>query len=725
MTAEPEQPGVDLVKRGGQVRHRPAAEPERVEVLDSELVDDAAPVRPRKRVQLDVISKRVPDLPAVRRGSWSAGRATIRHGYVAGRGVVSWAARAGSASTHGHLREQVRLARAAGDKVALKEWIEQLESARDGRLQRMLALPKLIVSLLIAAAMAIGVALAVLLVLGLAVQLVPGGAGWGDFWSGVGDVVALGSALVKWSAAVAAAGGLPVVAVLAWREGRRVAEPPTWLLAPTQRAQAGAEITSDAITKAMAHMGIAALTRALKAGEVLVFVVPPREQGGGTYFQVRVPLGVKAADFLPSDRVELFAGNLARHKHETWPQRQPDADARVLDCWIADKGTLDKPAPPWPLLTEGVIDIFRDQLPWGVTMRGEQVTVGVLQKHWLVGATSKQGKTWTVRVLVLGLALDVTVELRIADLKGDGDWSMFADIATTLIEGSADEDAEATCVMLEDLVEEMQRRYDKKRELGIVGSIPRELSRRKGSGFHPIFAIVDECQVLYAAPHPVGGAKDDARAWRAAKRLHDQARAVNIHLWQATQRPDNRTLPVMVREGAHVRAALNVPNETTAKMVLADAADRGARPQDLRPGRDAGTVVATGELEAIPAGLAFIIIRTHAVDGPSAWAVAKRAVELRANRGRHLAAVPAVAEEPEVDHLADVETAMRAEAKVRTTVVLARLIEDDPDRYEGWDHVRLSELLREAGCPPVKDSVMVVRLADVQRAIDEREARRG
>lgn len=39
-------------------------------------------------------------------------------------------------------------------------------------------------------------------------------------------------------------------------------------------------------------------------------------------------------------------------------------------------------------------------------------------------------------------------------------------------------------------------------------------------------------------------------------------------------------------EGAHVRCALNVPNYETAKMILADAADRGARPHDLRPGAD-------------------------------------------------------------------------------------------------------------------------------------------
>jgi S-DNA-T family DNA segregation ATPase FtsK/SpoIIIE len=406
-------------------------------------------------------------------------------------------------------------------------------------------------------------------------------------------------------------------------------------------------------------------------------------------------MGVTAAELLDSKKVELLAGNLGRHRHEVWPQREKDSDARVLDLWVADKGTMDKPAPPWPLLEDGQVDVFRDRLPWGVTMRSEQIAVGMLQKHWLFGATSKQGKTSTVRQLALGLALDPTVEMHVADLKGDGDWSMFKPRVKTLIEGSAEEDAEATTEMLEWAVAEVARRYDAKRAANIVGSIPREVSRRKGSGFHPIYLIVDECQVLYGAPHPIGGSKDDARAWRAAKKLHDQARAVNVHLLQATQRPDDRTLPVRVREGAHVRCSLNVPNYETARMVLADAADRGARPQDLRPGVDAGTVVATGEVEDIPKGQAFAIVRTHYVSTKDSYAVIDRAMAIIARAGREVGA-----EEPEKiedvrEILADVATVISGAEKVRSSDVLQRLKEQWAGQYGEWSAQKLAAALRE------------------------------
>jgi DNA segregation ATPase FtsK/SpoIIIE, S-DNA-T family len=58
---------------------------------------------------------------------------------------------------------------------------------------------------------------------------------------------------------------------------------------------------------------------------------------------------------------------------------------------------------------------------------------------------------------------------------------MFAPRAVVLIEGSADEHALATVEMLEGAVTEVARRYDAKRAAGIVGDIPRDVSRRKGS----------------------------------------------------------------------------------------------------------------------------------------------------------------------------------------------------------------------------------------------------
>lgn len=44
--------------------------------------------------------------------------------------------------------------------------------------------------------------------------------------------------------------------------------------------------------------------------------------------QVRLPMGVTAAELLSSAKVELLAGNLGRHRHEVWPQRETDTAHR-------------------------------------------------------------------------------------------------------------------------------------------------------------------------------------------------------------------------------------------------------------------------------------------------------------------------------------------------------------------------------------------------------------
>ncbi|MEU4801207.1 hypothetical protein [Actinosynnema sp. NPDC023587] len=680
-----------------------------------------------RRIAEQTVRARAGELVRVVRANPTAGKAAkgarvaARAGWTVAQGHLSWTRRAAQALTYGHVREQIRLAQVAGDSVALAEWTDRLDALRNGRVQRLRALPGTLWAGLKALMFAVTVLAGVLLVCGVAIQLTPGGWDWATWWGVLGDIAGVLGVLASIAVQLLVWGAVPALLVAAWREGRRSAMVPRWLVSETERAELDSEITPDLITKALAHVKVTALTGFLKQGGQLEYLVQPREQGGGTYTQIKLPMGVVAADLLPSGKVELLAGNLSRHKHEVWPQRDPTADARVLDLWVADKGTMDRPAPAWPLLTDGEFDVFRDRLPFGVTMRQEQIGVGMLQKHWLIGATSKQGKSTVMRLLALGLALDPTVELLVADLKGDGDWKMFARRATQYIEGSTDDHAGRTCDMLEWAVAEMERRYQAKSDQGIVGPIPRELSRRKGSGFHPVYVFVDECQVLYGAPHPIGGTKDDSRAVKAAKRLHDQARAVNIHLVQATQRPDDRTLPVRVREGAHVRCSLNVPNEGTARMILADAVDRGARPQDLRPGADAGTVVATGEVEDIPAGQAFVITRTHYVSTKDAYGVIDRAMAILNRHGRTVESIQDDAEQDApVDHLTNIERAMRDENYTGTTVVLSRMVEDNPEVYETWGAERLAEELKRWNIPIRKVSVKVIKADDVHTAITQR-----
>jgi len=148
---------------------------------------------------------------------------------------------------------------------------------------------------------------------------------------------------------------------------------------------------------------------------------------------------------------------------------------------------------------------------------------------------------------------------------------------------------------------------------------------------------------------------------------------------------------VPVREGAHVRISLYVPNYATAKMVVADAADMGARPQDLRPGKDAGTIVATGEFDDIPEGMAFLIAKSHYVSTEAAYGVIGRAMEILERHGRTpRAALPAAARDP----LVDIAAVLGDHAKMTTRDVLHGLVEHDRRFYGSWTFRNLADLMR-------------------------------
>jgi S-DNA-T family DNA segregation ATPase FtsK/SpoIIIE len=213
---------------------------------------------------------------------------------------------------------------------------------------------------------------------------------------------------------------------------------------------------------------------------------------------------------------------------------------------------------------------------------------------------------------------------------------MFTGLAETLIEGAGAENFIATCDMLEAAVAEMARRYEQWRAMGRKGDIGRADSK-PGSGFEPLFVVVDEVQKLYGCTteHPdggdIGGNGKKSRAARAAQALHDQARAVNIHLLQFSQNPTNANLPAIVREGAMIRASLFVGTESIAKMALGEApVDTGAAPHALRSGLDRGTVVlAPGESMDLPNGATHTTVRTHFISTEQAHDVAQRAKRLR------------------------------------------------------------------------------------------------
>ena len=663
---------------------------------------------------------------------------------VAGHRVTRGAARqavyvgAGVGHAHRHLRDErttsrhhraMRAAEAVGDHAVALLWEERASQHRAARHARRMALLHTPVHAAKAVTYATATAAGVLLLVGVCLAAAdrdPGEAA-APLMTAV-DVVrfVVTLASILWAPAVLTAvfAGLTTL----WALGRRRAELPAWLAPPGQPDTGGAPITPSVVVVALRDLGIAELRKAVKAAAdgAAAMLGPIRIAGCGVEVDVTLPSGVSTIEV--QNRRRKLAENLGRHEHEVFITIPPAA--RTVRLWIADSGALDEPIGPSPLVIEPelVADLYTGRAPWGQDLRGGAALISLMQRHLLITGLSNQGKTAALRALVLWAALDPCTELRLADLKGVGDWRMLIGLAAVLIQGPTDEHCIAAAEMLEAGVAEMERRLVALEKSGATDGVTRDMARKAGSGFHPLILVVDEAQQAFMCPaigpdkRPYGGTKATSRYFMAARKIHNQGRAVNVVLWQGTQDPTDQNLPKLVREGAHIRASLVVGTEAQARMALGDKAiDGGAAPHKLRQGLDKGTLVVAGDGVELPPGQSSITIRTHFISGEAAVPIAERAKALRKPVTTRTGTEATAAR----DVLEDVASVLGFdETLVKSSEVVQRLLDLDPDAYKGWTQNRLSaELAGHAVVPrKTKDGTMHVDHAEVRAAFAAREA---
>lgn len=653
----------------------------------------------------------------------TAGRLAVRHGsYVVG-GTRIAARRIWDGRTASRYERMIRAAEAAGLMDEVKEWEARAQAYRAARHTRRIQLLQAAVQLPKALGLATATGAGLLVFLGLLLA-------WGT--GDVRDVLTPIEAVVElvrwvslisgivWDPFLAVAPWLGLAAV--WTIGQQRHTAPQWAL-PVQARDLGGPITPSIVVTAFRDLGISALRKAIEGmGDVGAAMLSPIKIAGcGVELDVHLPSGVSTEEIQGKRR--KLAENLNRHEHEVFITIPPSP--RTVRLWIADSGALDEPIGPSPLVLDEEItaDYYTGSAPWGQNLRGDAVPVSVKQRHILLTGLSNQGKTAALRALALWLALDVTVDFYIADLKGVGDWRSFDGLAQVLIQGPTDEHVAQATDMAEWGVEEMQKRIALLEESGATDGVTREMARTDPR-FRPIVLIVDEAQVAYGCGaksedgRPYGGSKATSRYFQAVKRIHDQGRAVNVTIWEGTQDPTDENLPKRSREGNHIRGSLVLGTESQAKMALGEApVDAGAAPHKLRRGLDKGTLVVAGEGIPMEAGQASVTVRTHFISGEDAIAITDRAKALRDG----VATVHKLEIVTPVDHLADLAAVVDRESRVRTTEVLHRLKSRNHDVYEHWTGARLKALLAEWGEEPGKlDGYPVVKLESVERALERR-----
>lgn len=614
------------------------------------------------------------------------------------RGHGRWIAKGWTWASHGDLRADARAARLAGDsetRRAAQETIRADARARWAKLG------------LAAHRIAVGALLVAFLggVLAIINSWVPRAEMW-NWLAAVYTLLGVLGAALPWVLKAVPIGWL-VAAV--W-EGRDRTPGGSWLVRPA-REDADSWIDERMISQALAHLGLTPLNTFFKNGGELVYTVPARVDGDGTYAQIRLPMGV-TAEMVAAKRKTL-AANLGRASLETWPTQGEEAG--ILDLWVADKGKLGAGAGPWPLQHEGTADVFVG-VPLGKTQRGAVINAPLFEANYLIGGRPGQGKSAVMRTLLLGAALDPTAELWLFVMGQSPDFKPFHPRLSRYEMGMDDSIAEAAMQALGDLLTEMERRGKLlEYQPGSPPKTSRKLADKPGLGLHLLVCAIDECHELFQ--HPKYGKQ--AAEW--AVRLIKRGRKYGISLVLATQSPTKDSIPKEVTRNVSCGLAFSVGDHVANDGLLGAGKYRaGIRATDLRTGTDRGTCVAVGVTDAT-----FELVNTFYVpleDGIDMVSPVISRAMAEINDLRRTG-VPAhqIDERVEADHLGDIAEVLRGERRVLTRVVLTRLAELNPAEYEGWTFADLKAALGEYGIEPVKSAgVMVIRADDITAVLTER-----
>lgn len=419
------------------------------------------------------------------------------------------------------------------------------------------------------------------------------------------------------------------VTILA-RAGRPVDQP---ILDRVTQGRRFVRLTGEMVRNALVAAGVPGL----REPSQLQFPMGIRGEGPGWLARVNLPVGVTAVKVL--EKREELSSAMRLPIDQIWPEAGPD-HAGQLDLWVGEKPSSQMGQPKWALAAPNARTSVFEPAPFATDARQRPIYTTLFETNYLVGGAPGSGKSYGARTLATIAMLDPTCELKMAEFKGTGDFLDMEPLCSTYVVGVDDDAFEKGAGIIAWALAECERRGKrilaaKKRGEAPLGKITPELARKKGSGLHPVFILLDEVHELFLY---------DPAAAKQAERAIKRGRALGIIICLATQIPDKDSVPPNITRCVTIRWCLAVGGQVENDMILGTGAyKRGLSATAYRPKYDAGWGVTVG-LEKSGA------VRSYFPSPEATAAILARAAELRGD----VVGTDDVERAPKRDTLADV-----------------------------------------------------------------------
>jgi len=489
------------------------------------------------------------------------------------------------------------------------------------------------------------------------------------------------------------------------------------------------KLTGTIVLRALESIGNPRITAAVKKGgdmNGMRFTSEITRDGPGYRADLDLPYGVTPEDVM--EERQALASGLRRKLGCVWPSGDPDEHEGRLILWVGDKPMNETTKPPWPLLKDGQVDLFKPVV-FGNDQRMRDIVVTLMFASVVIGSIPRMGKTFLLRLLMLIAALDPRAELYGFDFKGTGDLGPLEPVMHRYRSGEDDEDLLYVLHALRELKEELRRRAKVIRHLPKSrcpeSKVTPALASDKSLGLHPIVVGFDECQVPFE--HEKYGAELESICTDIAKR----GPALGIVGMFATQRPDAKSLPPGISANAVLRFCLKVMGHTANDMVLGTGAYKAGIRATMFSRSDRGICWMSGE------GDDPLIVASAFVDGPAAELVVARARQLREEygnvTGHALGQGPSASRG--MDVLGDVLKVFGPdEEQLWCERIAARLTHSWPDVYGEWTTASVAPSLKPWGVTTADvwatgddgkgTTKRGIKRADVAAAVTRRDADR-